>query len=159
MWTEAIVPDVINMETTTSQNNFKHLEIIYKTFFTFCALCCFIAILPLPLFYYTFLRIIIFIGAGIVVYYFGRQREFHWVIVFGAILILFNPIFPIHLYLKSSWIPIDIVTGVLFLLLVFTKIKQKEPPTVAPEETAPKPTTLSRDRIIKTSPKNNNSHE
>ncbi len=129
-----------------------------KILFTFCALCCFIAILPLPLFYYTLLRIIVFIASGIVVYYFGRQKEFHWVIVFGIILILFNPIFPIHLYLKSIWIPIDIVTGILFLFLVVIKRKQKElPKTVAEMPSQLK--TFSRDRIIKTSSKNNNNNE
>lgn len=140
------------MGTTNSINDFKRLEIIYKTFFTFCALCCFVAILPLPLFCYTFLRVIVFIASGIVVYHFGRQKEFHWVIVFGIILILFNPILPIHLYFKSIWIPIDIVTGILFLLLVFIKKKQKElPKTVAEMPSQPK--TFSRDRIIKTSSK------
>ncbi|GGG52320.1 DUF6804 family protein [Epilithonimonas arachidiradicis] len=146
------------MEANNSKN-FKRLEIIYKTFFSFYALCCFFAILPLPLSYYTFLRIIVFIASGIVVYYFGRQKEYHWVIVFGIILILFNPIFPIHLYLKSLWIPIDIVTGILFLLLVVIRLKKKEPlQEIIPE----KPTTaktFSRDRIIRTSSKNNNNNE
>lgn len=147
------------MEDTNSTNGFKKLEIIYKTLFTFCALCCFIAVLPLPLFYYTFLRIIVFIVSGIVVYYFGRQKEFQWVIVFGIIWILFNPIFPIHLYLKSIWIPIDIVTGILFLLLVFIKKKQKELPKEIVAQTLSQPKTFSRDRIIKTSSKNKINNE
>ncbi|WP_312767193.1 DUF6804 family protein [Epilithonimonas sp.] len=146
------------MEATRSKNDFKRLEIIYKTFFSFCALCCFFAILPLPLLYYTFLRIIVFIASGIVIYYFGRQKEYHWVIVFGIILILFNPIFPIHLYFKSIWIPIDIVTGILFLFLVVIKRKQKELSRTA-TETLSQSKTYSRDRIIKTSSKNNNNNE
>jgi magnesium-transporting ATPase (P-type) len=141
------------METINPANDFRRLEIIYKTFFTICALSCFIAILPLPLFYYTFLRIIIFIGAGIVVYYFGKQKEFLWVIVFGAILVLFNPIIPIHFYLKIIWIPIDIVTGILFLLLVFIKKKIKELPEKTIAENLTQTKTFSRDRIIKTSSK------
>jgi len=146
------------MEANNSKN-FKRLEIIYKTFFSFCALCCFFAILPLPLSYYTFLRIIVFIASGIVIYYFGRQKEYHWVIVFGIILILFNPIFPIHLYLKSLWIPIDIVTGILFLLLVVIRLKKKEPlQEIIPEKPTPAKT-FSRDRIIRTSSKNNNNNE
>lgn len=148
------------MEATNSQNDFRTSEIIYKTFFSFCALCCFIAILPLPLLYYVFLRIIVFVAAGIVVYYFTRQKEFHWVIVFGIISILFNPIIPFHLHLKTIWIPIDIITGILFLLLVFIKKKQKELPKELPKEIAPETITqsktFSRDRIIKTSSKKYN---
>ncbi|SDE83026.1 DUF6804 family protein [Epilithonimonas hungarica] len=141
------------METATSQKDFRRLEIIYKTIFSACALFCFIAVLPLSLFYYTFLRIVVFIAAGIVVYYFGRQKEFHWVIVFGIILILFNPIFPIHFYLKSIWIPIDIVTGILFLLLVVIRLQKKEIPQEIIPEIPTQSKTFSRDRIIKTSSK------
>ena|SRR6218665_656239 len=140
-------------------NNLHSLEIIYKTFFSFCALSCFIAVLPLPLPYYTFLRIIVFVAATIAVYHFGRQKEIHWVIVFGIILILFNPIFPIHLYRKSIWIPIDIVTGILFLLLIFIRRKPKELPEEIAPETLTQKKTFSRDRIIKTSSKKINNNE
>ncbi len=144
------------MEATNSQNDFRTSEIIYKTFFSFCALCCFIAILPLPLLYYTFLRIIVFTAAAIIIYYFTRQKEFHWVAVFGSILILFNPVFPVHFYSKSIWILIDIATGILFLLLVFIRKKTKKLAEENVSETASQPKTFSRDRIIKTSSKINN---
>ncbi len=147
------------MDATNSSNNFKRLEIVYKTFFTFCALCCFIAVLPLPILYYTFLRIIVFIASGIVVYYFGKQKEFNWVFIFGMILILFNPIIPIHFYLKSIWIPIDIITGILFLLLIFIRRKQKELPEEIATEISSQSKTFSRDRIIKTSSKKINNNE
>ncbi len=130
-----------------------------KILFTFCALCCFIAILPLPLLYYTFLRVIVFIAAGVVVYYYGRQKEYRWVVVFGVILILFNPIVPVHFYLKSIWIPIDIITGILFLLLIFIKKKQKEVSEEIVTESLPQKKTYSRDRIIKTSSKKINKNE
>lgn len=147
------------MGRATEENNFKSLEIIFKTVFIFTALCCFIAILPLPIFYYTFLRIIVFLAAGIVVYYFGRQRELKWIIIFGIILILFNPILPIHFYLKSVWIPIDIATGILFLLLVFIKNKTKKLTEEIIPDNLTSTKTLSRDRIIKTSSKNNYNNE
>lgn len=140
-------------------NDFKKLEIIYKAFFTFCALSCFVAVLPLPLFYYTFLRIIVFVASAITVYYFGRQKEFRWLMIFGIVLILFNPIIPIHFYRKSVWIPIDIAIGILFLLLVFIKRKVKEIPKQELPKTIQQPKTFSRDRIIKTKSKNNNNNE
>lgn len=142
-----------------TSNNLSRLEIIYKTFFSFCALSCFIAVLPFPLFYYTFLRIIVSVAAGIAVYHFGRQKEFYWVIVFGIILILFNPILPIHFYRKGIWIPIDIVTGILFLLLIFIRKKQEELPEEIASETLVQKKTFSRDRIIKTSSKKINNNE
>jgi len=111
--------------------------------------------------YYTFLRIVIFTVAGIVVYYFARQKEYHWVAVFGIICILFNPVFPIHFNLKSIWIPIDIIAGLLFLFLVFIRQKQKEIPEETEPEVFTQTKTLSRDRIIKptSSKNNNNNHE
>jgi hypothetical protein len=36
---------------------------------------------------------------------------------------LFNPIVPIYLYQKSFWMPIDLVTGVLFLFYGFRETK------------------------------------
>lgn len=144
------------MEKANQINDLKRLEIIYKTFFTFCALSCFVAVFPLPLIYYTFLRIIVFVASAITVYYFGKQKEFKWVMIFGIVLILFNPIIPIHFYRKSVWIPIDIVTGILFLLLIFIKRKVKETSEQNIPETIPQAKTFSRDRIIKTKQKNNN---
>lgn len=147
------------MEKANQINDLKRLEIIYKTLFTFCAVSCFVAVLPLPLLYYTFLRIIVFVASAITVYYFGRQKELGWVMIFGIVLILFNPIIPIHFYRKIIWIPIDIVTGILFLLLIIIKRKVKETPKQDIPETTPQPKTFSRDRIIKTKPKNNYNNE
>lgn len=144
------------MEIANQINDLKRLEIIYKTLFTFCALSCFVAVFPLPLIYYTFLRIIVFVASAITVYYFGKQKEFKWVMLFGIVLILFNPIIPIHFYRKSIWIPIYIVTGILFLLLIFIKRKVKETSEQNTPETIPQAKTFSRDRIIKTKQKNNN---
>jgi len=147
------------MDKANHKKETIRLEIIYKALFTFCALCCFAAVLPLQISYYTFLRIIVFIAAAITVYHFVRQKEYKWVVVFGIVLILFNPIIPVHFYLKSIWIPIDIVTGILFLLLIFIRIKVKEIPQESIQETSTQRKTYSRDRIIKTSSKNNNNYE
>lgn len=147
------------MEKANSKTESIRLKIVYKTFFIFCALCCFAAILPLPIFYYTFLRVIVFIAAAITVYLFGRQKEFKWLAVFAAVLILFNPIIPVHFYLKSIWIPIDLVTGILFLLILFIGKKAQEIPQESPPETSSQHKTFSRDRILKTSSKNNNNNE
>lgn len=117
-----------------------------KYFFFFCALCCFIAVLRLPIDYYTFLRIVIFIGAGVALYHLFRNKIYYWTVVFGFILILFNPIFPVYLHRKSLWMPLDIITGILFLCLNFIKKKRE-----VEREALPLPkeaVTHTRDRIM-----------
>lgn len=147
------------MEKATDKTETITLDIIFKVFFTFCALCCFVAVLPLPILYYTFLRLIVFVASTITVYYFGRQKEYHWAGIFGMILLLFNPIVPIHFHLKSIWDPIDLITGILFLLLIFIKKKIKEIPQENTPEAVPQKKNYSRDRIIKTSSKKINNNE
>jgi len=122
-----------------------------KLFLTFCALCCFIGIFRLPIEYYTFLRTIVSLGALIVLYNFLSFKQYYFSIIFLAVLILFNPVFPIYLYQKSLWIPIDTVTGILFLLVNFAdKLEQKKEEEIAEETSEPIKhiRAPSRDRII-----------
>lgn len=121
-----------------------------KYFFLFCALCCFIAVLRLPIDYYTFLRIVIFIGAGVALYHLFRNKIYYWIAVFGFILILFNPVFPIYLHKKSLWLPLDIITGILFLCLNFIKKKPEEKKDTLPLHK--EPVTHTRDRIMNPQP-------
>lgn len=125
-----------------------------KPFLTFCALCCFIGIFRLPIEYYTFLRILVSLGALLVLYNTLSSRQHYVSIIFLVILILFNPVFPIYLYRKSIWIPIDTITGTLFLLINFIERKEhtkKEDETVEETSGHSPPIhqrTVSRDRII-----------
>ncbi|MCA6067243.1 hypothetical protein JI747_008655 [Chryseobacterium sp. RG1] len=124
-----------------------------KPFLTFCALCCFIGIFRLPIEYYTFLRILISIGALLVLYNTISFRQHYFSIIFLVILILFNPVFPIYLYRKSVWIPLDIITGILFLLINFIeRSEQKKEEEITEETSEHLPSihqrTVSRDRII-----------
>lgn len=122
-----------------------------KLFLSLCALCCFIGIFRLPIEYYTFLRTIVSIGALIVLYNFLSFKQYYFSTIFLAILIVFNPVFPIYLYQKSLWIPIDTITGILFLLVNFAdKLEQKKEEEIT-EETSERSTHIrapSRDRII-----------
>lgn len=122
-----------------------------KAFLTFCALCCFIGIFRLPIEYFTFLRILVSIASLLVLYITVKAQQHYFSILFLIVLILFNPVFPIYLYRKSLWIPIDTLTGILFLLITFVdKLELKKEEAVT-EETADQPTALeppSRDRII-----------
>jgi len=90
-----------------------------KAFLIVCAILLFIAVFKLPIGYYTFLRIAITLGALVIVLSEYKSQFTFWVLIFGIIAILFNPIIPIYLYKKSLWFPIDIIVGILFLVKAF----------------------------------------
>lgn len=89
-----------------------------------CAGLLFIGLLDLPIGYYTLLRIAVTIGSVIVVLTEFENGLNFWVITFGLIAILFNPLIPVYLNDKSVWMPLDIVSGLFFLIKTFT-LKQK----------------------------------
>ena len=78
-----------------------------------------LAIADLPYGYYTILRIIVTIVAGITAFIASEQDNEAWMIFFGAIAILFNPIIPIYLD-KDTWVVIDVVVAISFGLSTFT---------------------------------------
>lgn len=77
-----------------------------------------IGLADLPAGYYTLLRIVISITGAIicVAEYKSKEKVNFWVILYAALVILFNPIIPIYLYDKDIWIPIDIIASILILL-------------------------------------------
>ncbi|MFV0506889.1 MAG: DUF6804 family protein [Bacteroidales bacterium] len=85
-----------------------------KVILLICASLLFLSIANLPIGYFTFLRIVVTMGAlyGIITEY--KEEINFWVIAFALVTILFNPILPIHLNDKSLWIPIDLTAGLLF---------------------------------------------
>ncbi len=95
-----------------------------KSLLLICAGLLFIGLIDLPIGYYTLLRIVVTIGSvAVVVSEFENALNF-WVITFGLIAIVFNPLIPIYLNDKSAWMPIDIICGILFVIKSFT-LKQK----------------------------------
>ena len=85
-----------------------------------------LALTDLPIGYYTFLRIIVSACAvGIIITELKNGINI-WVIIFGVIGIIFNPIIPIYLNNKDIWTPIDIVVAVLILVKVLTFDKKEE---------------------------------
>lgn len=81
-----------------------------------CSIVLLIAIFNLPLGYYTFLRIIITISAILIILNEVKKVINFLGFTFLFVAIIFNPFWPIYLYNKSFWIPIDIATAVLFLI-------------------------------------------
>jgi len=65
--------------------------------------------------FYILLRWIIFITSLIVANGFHKSNLDGWMLVFGGIAFLFNPIVPVHLS-KSSWVLIDFASAILFFI-------------------------------------------
>lgn len=75
------------------------------------------AIARLPIGYYSFLRLAIFIGGVVLVWQAWEvQRQLGGApLIVALIALLFNPIVPIHFYDKSTWQVIDLACGLFFL--------------------------------------------
>lgn len=112
------------------------------------AVCCFVGIVDLPIAYYTFLRIVVFAASLIIILNEFKSKNL-WLIAFLVILILFNPFFPIYLYLKPIWIVIDTIVGLLLLFYFYTLIPKNKIPETEITTIENQETPRTRDRIIK----------
>ena len=92
----------------------------------FCALFLFIAVLRVSREYYWILRTVVFIGALLVII--KNSNNYSWMLLFGLVAILFNPVFPIFLYKKLYWMPLDVLTGILFLIEIVINHPRKSDP-------------------------------
>lgn len=107
-----------------------------------CAILLLIAVLKAPKEYYWLLRTIVFIGAVLVII--KHIPTTHWVLLFLVVAVLFNPVLPIYLYEKVLWIPLDIITSLLFLTeVIMHKFKTKKVVIQQKEEKK-----YRRDRIL-----------
>ncbi|ALL06070.1 hypothetical protein AQ505_11550 [Pedobacter sp. PACM 27299] len=96
-----------------------------KWIFIFVAVWCFVAVLPLSIGYYTFLRIIVTIGSVLAIAMIYQQKNKLHTYILVIITIFFNPLIPIYLQKKAIWIPFDILTGFAFLYLAFLQKSTK----------------------------------
>lgn len=86
-----------------------------KQLLLICAAILFIGLFNLPIGYYTFLRLVVTIGAALVVVSEYKEGLNIWIITFSLMAILFNPLIPVYLGNKSAWMPIDIIAGIIFV--------------------------------------------
>jgi len=76
----------------------------------------FIGVFPLPIGYYTLLRLVVTAAAAYIAYdTFQTDKQSGWIWVFGFVAILFNPLIPIYLD-KELWMIIDFAVAVLFII-------------------------------------------
>ena len=93
-----------------------------------CACLLVIAVLHLPISYYTFLRTVVTLGATLVIIKSSVAKEYVWIAIFVVIAIVFNPFFPIYLYQKTKWLWVDLLAALLFLIDLYPrKSKEKKP--------------------------------
>jgi hypothetical protein len=83
------------------------------------------ALFNLPIEYFTLMRIVVFIGALLVVL--DNLKNIRWLLIFLLIAILFNPVFPVYLLQKAIWMPIDLICAILFVIETLKKKGQNEP--------------------------------
>lgn len=95
-----------------------------KTLLLICAGLLFIGLIDLPIGYYTLLRIVVTIGSVAVVLTELENGLSFWVITFGLLAIVFNPLIPVYLNNKSAWMLIDAIGGIIFGIKSFT-LKEK----------------------------------
>jgi hypothetical protein len=95
-----------------------------KTYiFIVCALLL-IAVAPMPYGYYQFMRIAITLVSSMTAFELYNKNKSLLLVVFVSVIIIYNPIIPIHLN-KVIWIPINLLTAVF--LGVFALVhKNKE---------------------------------
>jgi uncharacterized membrane protein HdeD (DUF308 family) len=75
-------------------------------------LFCAASISPLPYSYFQILRWVVAIVAIYNSYSFYRVKNNKWMIIMGAIAVLFNPITPIH-FERETWEVLDVVAAVI----------------------------------------------
>lgn len=88
----------------------------------------FLGAFNMPYGYYKFVRISTFIFSGLFAYLSFKIKNELWIVLFGIILILFNPVYPMH-FTKNIWAIIDLAAAAVFLISIkyadFTLLKKE----------------------------------
>ena len=77
-----------------------------------------LGVVDLPIGYYTFMRIVVFISSCLIISinYKEHNKLDLWTILFALIAILFNPIIPIYLHDKDVWAILDVIGAIIFMI-------------------------------------------
>lgn len=105
-------------------SHFVKLKLDMKALLLICSVLLLLALADLPIGYYTLLRIVVAIGAVAVIVREYEDKINLWILIFGLIAIIFNPLIPVYLTDKSAWVPIDIIAAILFGVKSFINYKQ-----------------------------------
>jgi len=79
-----------------------------------------LAMADMPMGFYTLLRILVFIGSIVVMAQEYQNGLNFWMIAFILIGIIFNPLIPVYLHDKDTWMIIDLIAAVIFGIKAFS---------------------------------------
>lgn len=86
------------------------------------AILFFICLLDLPYGYYQFVRFAALVGFAFLSYQNYERNDKSFAFIFGALAVLFQPIFKISLG-REIWNVIDVVVGIFLIVTIFWKRK------------------------------------
>jgi len=95
-----------------------------KKLLLLCAALLILGIANLPNVYYTLLRIVITVSAIYIVYRDANESLIISNVLFGAVAILFNPIFPVYLSDSSLWVIFYFLAATLFIVKLIRLTRQ-----------------------------------
>ena len=72
-----------------------------------------LALIPLPIGYYTLLRIVVCLTAAFLAWNSYEAHKTSWMWTMGVVALIFNPLIPLYLG-RELWIFVDIATAVIF---------------------------------------------
>ena len=81
-------------------------------------------LITFPVGFDTFVKMIICFSSGTIIFYGFKSAKGinETIIIFSLILILFNPVFPIHLE-KELWLPINLLTSGIYIYGYFNVLE------------------------------------
>ena len=80
--------------------------------------------------YYTLLRWVVFGVGAYSAYIAVTFNRTPWAWCFGLIALFFNPLIPVWLN-RATWVNIDVVTGIIFILSIFFTLRRTKKSTVS----------------------------
>ncbi len=95
-----------------------------KYLLVICVILCCLSLLDFPSGYYIGLRFFVTMTliTEIILEY-KKKASWEWIIVFIVISIGFNPVFPVYLYEKTQWAPIDLLVATVLSIRILDSYK------------------------------------
>jgi len=75
---------------------------------------------PLPYGFYQLVRFVMMVAFAVMAYVYYEEKKTEWVVVFGALALLFQPLLKISLG-RTMWNIVDVVVAVLLLVVWFKR--------------------------------------
>lgn len=75
-----------------------------------CTLAVGLGLLDMPFGFYTLLRVVLCLASAVGFVAARRRGDYLWLWVYGVLVVLYNPVFPVHLGAKSLWIGVNLLT-------------------------------------------------